>query len=52
MIATNINGLVHTVWAVLPGMVGRDAGHVVLIGSVAGDFPYRGSNFYGRRRRS
>lgn len=47
MIDTNISGLVHTVRAFLPGLVARGAGHVVLLGSVAGDFPYPGGNVYG-----
>ncbi len=47
MIATNINGLLYTVRAVLPGMVARDEGHVILLGSVASDFPYPGGNVYG-----
>ncbi len=47
MIATNINGLLYTVRAALPGMVKRDEGHVILLGSVASDFPYPGGNVYG-----
>lgn len=47
MIATNINGAVATARAVLPGMVARDEGHLVFIGSVAGDYPYPGGNVYG-----
>jgi 3-hydroxy acid dehydrogenase/malonic semialdehyde reductase len=47
MIATNINGMLYTVKAVLPGMVARDEGHVVLLGSTASDFPYPGGNVYG-----
>ncbi|HXT01887.1 MAG TPA: SDR family NAD(P)-dependent oxidoreductase [Elusimicrobiota bacterium] len=47
MIATNINGLLYTVRATLPGMIARDEGHVVLLGSVAADFPYPGGNVYG-----
>ena len=47
MIATNINGMLYTVRAALPGLVARDEGHVVLMGSVASDFPYPGGNVYG-----
>jgi NADP-dependent 3-hydroxy acid dehydrogenase YdfG len=47
MVATNINGLLYTVRAALPGLIARDEGHVVLLGSVAGDHPYPGGNVYG-----
>lgn len=47
MVDTNVSGLLHTVRAALPGMVARDEGHVVLLGSVAADFPYPGGNVYG-----
>jgi len=47
MVDVNIKGLLYTVRATLPGMVERDEGHVVLLGSVAGDFPYPGGNVYG-----
>ena len=47
MVATNINGMLYTVRAALPGMIARDEGHVVLLGSVAADYPYPGGNVYG-----
>jgi 3-hydroxy acid dehydrogenase/malonic semialdehyde reductase len=47
MIATNVTGLVHVTHALLPGMVARDRGHVVNIGSTAAQYPYPGGNVYG-----
>lgn len=47
MIDTNIKGLLHVTRAVLPGMVERRRGHIVNLGSIAGDWPYRGGNVYG-----
>jgi 3-hydroxy acid dehydrogenase/malonic semialdehyde reductase len=47
MIATNCRGLVTMTRAVLPGMVERNRGHVVNVGSVAGTYPYPGGNVYG-----
>jgi NADP-dependent 3-hydroxy acid dehydrogenase YdfG len=47
MIEVNINGLLYTIRLTLPGMVERDEGHVVTVGSVAGDYPYPGGNVYG-----
>lgn len=47
MIDTNIKGLVHMTRAFLPGMVERKCGHIINVGSVAGTYPYPGSNVYG-----
>jgi 3-hydroxy acid dehydrogenase/malonic semialdehyde reductase len=47
MIDTNCKGLVTCTRALLPGMVKRDRGHVVNIGSVAATYPYPGGNVYG-----
>ena len=47
MIATNNRGLVHMTHAVLPGMVARQSGLIINIGSVAGHYPYPGGNVYG-----
>jgi 3-hydroxy acid dehydrogenase / malonic semialdehyde reductase len=47
MIDTNIKGIVYCTHAVLPGMVARNHGHIVNIGSIAAEFPYPGGNVYG-----
>ena len=47
MINTNISGLVHITRHVLPGMVERNRGFVINIGSTAGNWPYSGGNVYG-----
>jgi len=47
MVDTNVKGLLYVTRAVLPGMVARDRGHVINLGSVAGTYPYPGGNVYG-----
>lgn len=46
MIDTNIKGLLTMTRLIVPGMVERDCGHVINIGSVAGDAAYAGGNVY------
>jgi 3-hydroxy acid dehydrogenase/malonic semialdehyde reductase len=47
MVATNITGLMHVTRAVLPGMVERNRGTILNLGSVAGTYPYPGGHVYG-----
>ena len=47
MIDTNCTGLVQVTHALLPGMVERNRGHIVNLGSSAGRWPYAGGNVYG-----
>ena len=47
MVDTNVKGLMYCTRALLPGMVARGRGHVINLGSVAGEFPYPGGNVYG-----
>ena len=47
MIETNVRGLVQCTRAVLPGMVARNRGHIVNVGSIAATYPYPGGNVYG-----
>lgn len=47
MVDTNVKGVMYCTRALLPGMVARNRGHVVNIGSTAGSWPYPGGNVYG-----
>jgi len=47
MIATNISGLTRLTRLLLPGMVARNHGHIMNIGSIAGTYAYPGGNVYG-----
>lgn len=47
MVDTNIKGLLYVTRALLPGMQARRRGHIVNIGSIAGEWPYPGGNVYG-----
>jgi 3-hydroxy acid dehydrogenase/malonic semialdehyde reductase len=47
MVDTNCKGLMYVTRAILPGMVARNRGHVVNIGSTAGEYAYPGGNVYG-----
>ncbi len=40
MIDTNVKGLLYVTRAVVPGMVERKSGHIVNLGSTAGELPY------------
>jgi len=46
MIDTNIKGLLTMTRLIVPGMVERNEGHVINVGSVAGDAAYAGGNVY------
>jgi 3-hydroxy acid dehydrogenase/malonic semialdehyde reductase len=47
MVDTNVKGLLYVTRAILPGMVARNRGHVINLGSTAAEFPYPGGNVYG-----
>lgn len=47
MIDMNVRSLVHLTRRVLPGMVARKRGHIINIGSTAGNYAYPGGNVYG-----
>ena len=46
MIDTNVKGLLTMTRLVVPGMVQRNRGHIINVGSVAGDAAYAGGNVY------
>jgi serine 3-dehydrogenase len=46
MIDTNVKGLLYMTRYVVPGMVSRNRGHIVNIGSIAGRAAYPGGNVY------
>ena len=47
MVATNVTGLIAMTRALLPGMVERNRGYVISLGSTAGSYPYPGGHVYG-----
>lgn len=46
MVNVNVLGLILMTRLLLPGMVARKAGHIVNIGSTAGNYPYPGGHVY------
>jgi len=47
MITLNCMALARVTHYFLPGMVARDSGHIVNLGSVAASYPYKSGNVYG-----
>ena len=47
MVDTNIKGLLYLTRSLLPGMVERARGHIINMGSIAGEWPYPSGNVYG-----
>lgn len=47
MVDTNVKGVMYCTRALLPGMVQRNRGHIIMLGSTAAEWPYPGGNVYG-----
>ncbi len=47
MINVNCVAVSYLIHLLMPGMVERDCGHIINIGSIAGTYPYKGGNIYG-----
>lgn len=47
MVDTNVKGLLYATRLLLPGMVARNRGHIVMLGSTAAEWPYPGGHVYG-----
>jgi NADP-dependent 3-hydroxy acid dehydrogenase YdfG len=47
MVDVNFNALFHVTRAVLPGMIERGRGHIVIVGSIAGRSAFVGGTCYG-----
>lgn len=52
MVDVNFNALFHVTRALLPGMVERRAGHVVIIGSISGRSAFVGGSCYAATKRA
>lgn len=46
MVSVNCTALIRMTRMILPGMAARKKGHVINIGSIAGNYPYPGGNVY------
>ncbi len=46
MIDTNIKGMLNVTRAILPGMIERNRGHIIYLGSTAGHMAYTGAGVY------
>ncbi len=52
MIETNVMGVLHLTRRVLPSMIDRGCGHLVMIGSIAGHESYEGASVYCASKRA